>query len=160
MRSVMRLAVCAAFLVAASAAWGQFVNFESPHVSPIAMSPDGLTLAVCNTPDNRIEVFDLSGENPELLDSIPVGYDPVSVRFRTNSELWAVNHVSDSVSVIDMTSRASHLRVIFCPGHNRWISGMSPRTSFSQANRRWRISRVRRATAYSLSIRRIPPRAR
>ena len=28
---------------------------------------------------------------------MPVGYDPVSVRFRNNSEAWVVNHISDSV---------------------------------------------------------------
>lgn len=32
-----------------------------------------------------------------------VGIDPVSVRFRTNNELWVVNHISDSVSVVDFT---------------------------------------------------------
>jgi YVTN family beta-propeller protein len=34
--------------------------------------------------------------------SIPVGLDPVSVRARSSGQAWVVNHVSDSVSVVDL----------------------------------------------------------
>ena len=39
------------------------------------------------------------------LGAVPVGVDPVSVRWRTANELWVVNQISDSVSVIDVNAR-------------------------------------------------------
>ena len=85
-------------------AWAQesFVNFESPHVSPLALSPNGSVLCAVNTADNRLAVFDATGAEPVLALEIPVGLDPVSVRFRTPTEVWVVNHISDSVSVVDL----------------------------------------------------------
>ncbi len=79
-----------------------FVNFETPPVHPIDLSPDGNTMAICNLADYRVEIFDLSSGTPEHTQSIPVGVDPVTVRFRTNSEVWSVNHVSDSIGIIDL----------------------------------------------------------
>ncbi|MEZ5301446.1 MAG: hypothetical protein R3F11_12465 [Verrucomicrobiales bacterium] len=38
--------------------------------------------------------------------SAAVGYDPVTVRFRSAGELWVVNHISVSISVVDVASRA------------------------------------------------------
>jgi YVTN family beta-propeller protein len=82
-----------------------FVNFETPQVHPVDLSPDGKFLAVCNTADNRLELFDARFGNALPLGSIPVGQDPVSVRFRSNTELWVVNQISDSVSIVDVASR-------------------------------------------------------
>ncbi|MCR9106386.1 MAG: thrombospondin type 3 repeat-containing protein [Gammaproteobacteria bacterium] len=79
-----------------------FINFESGPVRPVAMTPDGQRVLVVNTPDNRLEVFDNSFGTLIHVDSIPVGLEPVSVAARTNSEVWVVNHLSDSVSVIDL----------------------------------------------------------
>ncbi|HVZ93790.1 MAG TPA: hypothetical protein VG797_04705 [Phycisphaerales bacterium] len=83
-----------------------FVNFESAPVHPIDMSPDGTTLLVANTADDRIEVFDLTTSSlPRWTTSIPVGLSPVSVRARTNTEVWVVNRLSDSVSIVNLTTR-------------------------------------------------------
>jgi YVTN family beta-propeller protein len=79
-----------------------FVNFETAPVHPIALSPDGKTLATCNLPDGKLEVFDLQTGVVVRKTSVPVGIDPVTVRFRTDGELWVVNELSDSVEVIDM----------------------------------------------------------
>ncbi len=81
-----------------------YVNFEKPHVHPMDLSPSGAVLAVCNTADNRVELFDVARRRPVNIGSIPVGYDPVSVRFLNETELWAVNQISDTVSVIDLTA--------------------------------------------------------
>ncbi|MEM9015758.1 MAG: hypothetical protein AAGC68_02005, partial [Verrucomicrobiota bacterium] len=79
-------------------------NFESPHVHPLDISPNGSTLAICNTRDNRIELYSIgSGGGLSNHRSLFTGIDPVSVRFRSNSELWVVNHVSDSISIVDLT---------------------------------------------------------
>ena len=96
---------CFALLVCAGWCQAQsFVNWETPHVSPVAMTPDGSKLLVCNLPDNRLEVFSLTSGTPVLIGDVPVGLDPCSVRARTNTEAWVVNHVSDSVSVVDLTT--------------------------------------------------------
>jgi YVTN family beta-propeller protein len=81
-----------------------FVNFESPQVSPIAITPSGATLLAVNTADNRLEIFALSRGTPVHVKSVPVGLDPVSVRVRNNTEAWVVNHISDSISVVDLPS--------------------------------------------------------
>ena len=79
---------------------GSFVNWESPHIAPLDVTDNGMILAV-NTADNRLEVID-----PFLgvVDSIPVGLDPVSVRARNAIEAWVVNHLSDSISIIDLST--------------------------------------------------------
>src|SRR6185436_12663015 len=82
-----------------------FVNWESPHVHPLDLTPDGRFLLAVNTPDNRLEVFSLETGTPVSLFDVAVGLDPVSVRARSNREVWVVNHVSDSVSVIDLVTR-------------------------------------------------------
>ncbi len=90
--------------LATGASAGSFVNWETPQVSPIALTPSGTTLLAVNTADNRLEVFSVRGGAVTHVRSIPVGLDPVSVRARTENEAWVVNHVSDSVSIVDLPS--------------------------------------------------------
>src|SRR5436309_1915469 len=82
-----------------------FVNFETAPVRPVALGPDGRTLAVCNLPDNRVELFDVSQGVPVPTGSVPVGLDPVAARFASSNELWVVNHISSSISIVDVASR-------------------------------------------------------
>ena len=82
----------------------QFVNWEDPHVHPMDMTPNGQLLLVVNTPDNRLEVFSILSGVPMHHRSIPVGVDPVSVRARSNTEAWVVNHISDTVSIVSLIS--------------------------------------------------------
>lgn len=103
-RSVRFFAI---LLIGVAGAWAQeaFTNFETPQIHPVDISPDRSTLAVCNTADARIELFNVTSGSASPIGSVPVGYDPVSVRFRNNNELWVVNHISDSVSVVDVPTR-------------------------------------------------------
>src|SRR5438270_5383524 len=78
-----------------------FINFETAPVHPIALSPDHNRLAVCNLADGKLECFDVSSGHLVPLGSAPVGMDPVSVRFRSANEVWVVNQISDSISVVD-----------------------------------------------------------
>ena len=55
-----------------------FVNFETIPVHPIELSPDRSTLGVCNVPDGRLELFDVTSSTPVSRESVPVGIDPVS----------------------------------------------------------------------------------
>jgi len=73
--------------------------FMSPHFSPIVISQDKVFVA--NTPSDTIDVID--SKSGRVLRRIPVGLDPVSLAVRPDGrELWVSNHVSDSVSVIDL----------------------------------------------------------
>ena len=82
-----------------------FVLFESGQVRPLALSPDGRTLFAVNTPDNRLEVFHVSDKGLNHLGSVSVGLEPVSLAVRSNNEVWVVNHLSDSVSIVKINKR-------------------------------------------------------
>ena len=83
-----------------------FITFESGPVRPMAFTPTGSHLIVTNIPDNRIEVFEVN-EMGNLIyrGSIPVGLEPVAVAARANGEIWVVNHLSDSVSIVNLAER-------------------------------------------------------
>ncbi len=101
----MRVAAGAVVSMLASAAWGQsFVNWESPHVHPLDLTPNGSKLLAVNTADNRLEIYNVTAGGLVPAGAVPVGLDPVSVRARTNTEAWVVNHVSDSVSIVNLTT--------------------------------------------------------
>jgi DNA-binding beta-propeller fold protein YncE len=89
---------------AVAAAQTSFVTFESGHVRPIALSPDGSQLFAVNTPDNTLEIFDVGAGGLTFAASVPVGMEPVAVAARTNDEVWVVNHLSDSVSIVDLSA--------------------------------------------------------
>jgi len=82
-----------------------FITFESGPVRPLALSPDGSRLFACNTPDARLEIFAVDAGGLQHLGSVPVGLEPVAVAARSDTEVWVVNHLSDSVSVVDVASR-------------------------------------------------------
>ena len=83
-----------------------FVHFESPHVHPLELTPDGARVLAVNTVDARLEVFDVLPSAPFLrhAGSVVVGLEPVTVRARGNGEAWVVNHISDSISVVDLAT--------------------------------------------------------
>jgi DNA-binding beta-propeller fold protein YncE len=83
-----------------------YVNFEGKLTRPISLSPDGTRLFAVNTPDARLSVFDVTHPlSPFLIAEIPVGIEPVSVNARNNDEVWVVNEVSDSVSIVSVSNR-------------------------------------------------------
>ena len=81
-----------------------FVHFESGHVHPACLTPSGERLLVVNTPDNRLSVFDLTGNGPTRIAEIPVGLEPVSVAARDDSTAWVVNQLSDDVSIVNLNT--------------------------------------------------------
>lgn len=87
-----------------------FAAFESGQVRPIALSPNGKRLFVVNTPDNRLEIFKVTADGLEHMTSVPVGLEPVAVAARSNNEVWVVNHLSDSVSVIAIDGGNSYVK--------------------------------------------------
>ncbi|WP_437493968.1 hypothetical protein WME75_21570 [Sorangium sp. So ce1014] len=88
-----------------------YTLFESGQVRPLALSPDGSTLFAVNTPDNRLEIFTVRRGSLVHRGSVAVGLEPVAVAARSDDEVWVVNHLSDSVSVVDV-SRPRKARVV------------------------------------------------
>src|SRR5215218_953749 len=91
---------------------GRFTAFESGQVRPLTLSPSGKFLFAANTPDNRLEVFRVDNQGLEHRASIPVGLEPVAVAARNDNEIWVVNHLSDSVSVVELTQGGRSGRVV------------------------------------------------
>ena len=77
-RILLSIPFLLALLTGPAAGQGSFVNWESPPVHPVDMTPDGTRLLVVNTADDRLEVFTLGGSLPVHTASIPVGLDPVT----------------------------------------------------------------------------------
>jgi YVTN family beta-propeller protein len=82
-----------------------YVNWENHPVHALDISPDNSRLAIAHTSDNRVQLFDISLGYPTRLGHVKVGIDPVSVRFKDNNELWVVNHISDSITVVDFQNK-------------------------------------------------------
>lgn len=81
-----------------------FINFESGQVRPLALSPDNTLLFVANTPANCLEIYAVSNNRMVRVSAVQVGLEPVAVAARNNTEIWVVNHLSDSISVVDISS--------------------------------------------------------
>jgi hypothetical protein len=104
-RPTVLLGLLLALAIAPTFATAQpsFITFESAHVRPVALSPDGNHLFAVNTPDNTLEIYDVGAAGLVHAASVPVGMEPVSVAARNNDEVWVVNFLSDSVSVVDLS---------------------------------------------------------
>ena len=107
--------LAAGLLASQMLAQGTFVNFEGKQTQPICLSPDGTRLFAVNTPDARLSVFDVSApKNPVLIAEISVGIEPVSVNALNHDEVWVVNEVSDSVSIVSV-SRHVVMETLYVP---------------------------------------------
>ncbi|MFY0567742.1 YncE family protein [Archangium lansingense] len=100
----MKAALAAMWLVvlasSQAASASSFTLFESGQVRPLALSPGGKFLYAVNTPDNRLEIFQVVAGTLTHISSVPVGLEPVAVAARSDEEVWVVNHLSDSVSIV------------------------------------------------------------
>ena len=73
--------------------------------------------------------------------SVPVGLEPVAVAARTNAEVWVVNHLSDSVSIVDVgdadaaARRAHAARRRRAARHRLRRAGRQPRLHHHRAPR-------------------------
>ncbi|MCH2103118.1 MAG: beta-propeller fold lactonase family protein [Planctomycetes bacterium] len=82
-----------------------FWNFETTTVHPVRVSEDGARLFCVNPPEGALEVYSLADpDQPVLMRTIPVGLEPCSVTARTADELWVVDNLSDSVSVVSLSA--------------------------------------------------------
>ncbi|MCL1095441.1 hypothetical protein [Shewanella kaireitica] len=81
-----------------------FIGFESGPVRPIAQTANGKQLLLTNTSNNSVELFDIAADGHVThKQSINVGLEPVAVAIKDNMA-WVVNHLSDSISLIDISA--------------------------------------------------------
>src|SRR4029453_9765967 len=79
-----------ALLTTPHSAAASFITFESGQVRPLALSPDGAPLFAVNTPDDRLEIFDV-GPTGALTHatSVSVGLEPVAAGVRSGgTQAW------------------------------------------------------------------------
>jgi DNA-binding beta-propeller fold protein YncE len=107
-RTTVLLLLCALF--AGAPACAEVGTFESGQVRPLALSADGKRLYAVDTPDARLEIFAVGARSLTPLASVPVGLEPVAVAVRDDGEVWVVNHLSDSISIVDVASTPPRVR--------------------------------------------------
>ena len=98
--------------VTADTAPNSVTVFESGPVRPIALSADGQRLYVTNVVANCLEIYAVQGDTLRLASSVAVGMEPVAVAERNANEVWVVNHLSDSVSVVRVDGTPRVLRTL------------------------------------------------
>ena len=78
---------------------GGRIAMMSPQFQPIIAHEDYVFVA--NTPNHTVDVIDKKVN--QVVRQIPVGIEPVGLAIRPDGkELWVANHVSDSVSIVDI----------------------------------------------------------
>ncbi len=88
---------------------GQFINFESAPVKPLAYDAESSTLVAANTPNNSVVVFSVSDAGLQRVAEIPVGLEPVAVAFQPSSDsaerfVLVANFISDNVARVDLNT--------------------------------------------------------
>jgi YVTN family beta-propeller protein len=84
-----------------------FRNYETGLVHPLALSAGGDRLYAINNPEGRLSIFNVGADGSlAFAGDVAVGVEPVSLGVRPGTnEVWVVNHLSDSVSVVDVVAR-------------------------------------------------------
>jgi YVTN family beta-propeller protein len=131
-----RLAACA--LLLAGTARAGYVNFEVHPAHPLDLEPARGLLAVAHTDADRVLLFDVDLGLPLARGSVPVGMRPVAVRFADARTVWVANHLSDSISVVDVDGQ--RVLATLATGDEPYdvVFAGEPRRAFvscSQANR-------------------------
>jgi DNA-binding beta-propeller fold protein YncE len=110
---------------------GRYLNFEVGHVQPMALSADRSLLYVVNTHGWRLAALDASTR--QVAWEAPIGLGAASVVARPGTtELWVVDRVQSSISIVDTTLQAivrtirvgaEPHHVVFSPAGDRaWVS--------------------------------------
>jgi hypothetical protein len=83
-----------------------YTLFEADPVRPVAVLEASGWVVVANTPDDFLEIFQPSRRGVRSCARLKVGMRPVAVAVvreeRARATLWVVNHLSDSISVVEL----------------------------------------------------------
>ncbi len=117
---------------------GSVTVFESGPVRPIALSADGARLYVVNRPAHCLEIYAVAGDGLRLLSTVAVGLEPVAVAERNAEEVWVVNHLSDSVSIVRLDGTPRVLRTLQVGDEPRDIVFAGPNRKRAFITAAWR----------------------
>jgi DNA-binding beta-propeller fold protein YncE len=100
----------ASMMASMAAAQGRddYFNVESPQMHPIEVATLGEVsyLLVCNTPDSSVEIYDT--ENSAFIARVPVGLEPVSVRyFPELGRFYTADFLGDSLTAVTLAPGVS-----------------------------------------------------
>src|SRR5690606_32431784 len=106
-------------------------------VRPMAMSADGTKLYAVNTPNNTLEIFNVTSSGLQFAGRVTVGLEPVAVAVRNDNEVWVVNHLSDSVSIVNVSGTPRVTRTLLVGDEPRDIvfAGMPAKAFITTAHR-------------------------
>lgn len=101
------------------------------------MSGDASKLFAVNTPNGTLEIFNIMPGGLALQARVPVGVEPVAVAAPNDNEVWVVNHLSDSVSVVSLTGTPRVTRTLLVGDEPRDIvfAGNPARAFITTAHR-------------------------
>ncbi|GFE85096.1 YncE family protein [Steroidobacter agaridevorans] len=127
----------ASMLAPAVQAAPSFVAFESGQVRPLALSSDGSRLFAVNTPNNTLVIYNVTPAGIFKHAEVSVGLEPVAVAIRNSNEVWVVNHLSDSVSVVSLSGTPRVTRTLLVGDEPRDIvfAGSTGRAFITTAHR-------------------------
>jgi DNA-binding beta-propeller fold protein YncE len=131
-------ALCLAAMVSpATLAAPSFITFESGQVRPLALSADGSKLFAVNTPNNTLVIYNITHFGVTKQAEVSVGMEPVAVAIRNSNEVWVVNHLSDSVSVVTLSGTPRVTRTLLVGDEPRDIvfAGSGGRAFITTAHR-------------------------
>ena len=84
-----------------------------------------------NISDNRLEIFKLEDGQISHQSSIFVGLKPVAIAVPNNNEVWVVNHLSDSVSVVELSPEPRVVKTILVGDEPRDIIFAGPEKQYA-----------------------------
>lgn len=114
-----------------------FMAFESGQVRPLALSADGSRLFAVNTPNNTLVIYNVTPYGVSKRAEVSVGLEPVAVAIRNSNEVWVVNHLSDSVSIVSLSGTPRVTRTLLVGDEPRDIvfAGTTNRAFITTAHR-------------------------
>ncbi|HWU87316.1 MAG TPA: hypothetical protein VN253_08575 [Kofleriaceae bacterium] len=120
-----------------SAATSPFAAFESGQVRPLVLSDDGSRLFALNTPNGTLVIYNVTRYGIVKNAEVSVGLEPVALAQRNRNEVWVVNHLSDSVSIVDLSGRPRVTRTLLVGDEPRDIvfAGSTGRAFITTAHR-------------------------
>jgi hypothetical protein len=99
-----------------AASAGAYTLFEADPVRPIAVLEKSGLVAVTNTVDGYLEILRPTRRSAAPCGAVQVGLQPVAVAVidegESRAELWVVNHLSDSVSVIALDTQDCRAEIV------------------------------------------------
>jgi DNA-binding beta-propeller fold protein YncE len=113
------------------------VTFESGQVRPLVLSDDGSRLFALDTPNGTLVIYNVTRHGIFKEAEVSVGLEPVALAQRNGHQVWVVNHLSDSVSIVELAGTPRVTRTLLVGDEPRDIvfAGRTGRAFITTAHR-------------------------